>query len=86
MNFSTRSVNRRAPTRSWFLIAEKASKAEISAATSPLDLPEDPNVPEALASTSRITVSSRSSTKRFTKGCPVREVTFQSIVRMSSPC
>ena len=39
----------------------------------------------ALASTSSMTVSSRSSVKRLTCGTPVRAVTFQSIVRTSSP-
>ncbi len=36
-------------------------------------------------STISITVSSRSSVKSFTCGVPVRAVTFQSIVRTSSP-
>ena len=39
----------------------------------------------ALTSTSNSTVSSRSSTWRLTKGVPVRAVTFQSMVRTSSP-
>jgi hypothetical protein len=40
---------------------------------------------DALASTTSMTVSSRSSAKRFTCGVPERAVTFQSIVRTSSP-
>ena len=44
-----------------------------------------PNTVDALASTTSMTVSSRSSAKRFTCGVPERAVTFQSIVRTSSP-
>ncbi len=47
-------------------------------------LPE-PKRPDALTSTRNITVSSRSSTKRLTKGAPMRAVTFQSMERTSSP-
>jgi hypothetical protein len=66
-------------------MAEKASRAEISAITSDFTWSAEPKVPEAEASTSRTTVSSRSSTYFLTNGWPMREVTFQSMVRTSSP-
>ena len=44
-----------------------------------------PNFIEGERSSSRISVSSRSSTKRLMKGRPWRAVTFQSIERISSP-
>ena len=50
-----------------------------------LNVPRVPNRMEALASTHRITVRSRSSTKTFTCGLSVRAVTLQSMLRMSSP-
>jgi hypothetical protein len=67
------------------LIAEKARSAQISAWISRLNWRRVPNSPEPEKSTSRMTVSSRSSTCFLTYGCPMREVTFQSMVRMSSP-
>ncbi len=45
----------------------------------------DPKFPEALMSTSRNIVSSRSSVNFLTNGRPARAVTFQSMVRTSSP-
>ena len=44
-----------------------------------------PKFSDALASTTNMTVNSLSSTYRFTYGWPVRAVTFQSMVRISSP-
>ena len=85
MNISTSSVNTTAPTRSLFLIAENARRAPISATTSRLKRPAVPKSAEPLASTTNKTVSSRSSTNFFTCSVPVREVTFQSMVRTSSP-
>ena len=61
-NFSTRSVKMMSPMRSLFLMAENASSAAISAATSRLACSREPNAPEPDASTSSITVISRSST------------------------
>ncbi len=80
-----RSVKMTSPTLSLLVIAENASSAAISAASSCLNWRTDPKRVEPLASTSSITVSSRSSVKRLTYGSPVRAVTFQSIVRTSSP-
>ena len=73
------------PTRSLFLIAENASSAASSAATSRLACSREPKAPEPDTSTSSITVSSRSSTNSLTYGSRMRAVTFQSIVRTSSP-
>jgi hypothetical protein len=50
-----------------------------------LALRAEPKLPEALTSTSRRMVSSRSSVNFLTNGRPARAVTFQSIVRTSSP-
>ena len=44
-----------------------------------------PNCPEALTSTTSITVNSRSSLNFLMNGCPNRAVTFQSMERTSSP-
>jgi hypothetical protein len=44
-----------------------------------------PNCVGPLMSTTSMTVSSRSSTNFLMKGWPMRAVTFQSMVRMSSP-
>ena len=66
-------------------MAEKASTEAISAASSRLDCACEPNKPEPLASTTSISVSSRSSTNFFTNGWFIRAVTFQSIERTSSP-
>jgi hypothetical protein len=73
------------PTLSLFLIAENASSAQISTAISAFIRCWVPNSPDALTSTTSITVSSRSSSWTLTYGDPTRAVTFQSIVRMSSP-
>ncbi|MFN8644023.1 MAG: hypothetical protein U0802_21080 [Candidatus Binatia bacterium] len=54
------------PTLSLLVIAEKASNAAISAASSCLNWRTEPKRVEPLASTSSITVSSRSSVKRLT--------------------
>ncbi len=59
--------------------------AAISAATSSLLLTPEPKPVDRLASTSSNTVNSRSSTYFFTWSEPEREVTFQSMVRISSP-
>ena len=82
---SMRSVNSTAPTRSLFRIADIASTAASSLASSLLKRPRVPNRSEPERSTASITVSSRSSMKRFTNGRPMRAVTFQSIERTSSP-
>ena len=66
-------------------MAESATTAASSAATSRRVASPLPVLMEALTSTAIITVSSRSSTKRFTKTSPVRAVTFQSMRRTSSP-
>src|SRR5207245_2945229 len=84
-NVSTRSLKAMSPTRSLFLIAENARSAQISASISRLNWRRVPNSPDAEKSTSRMTVSSRSSTCFLTYGWPIRDVTFQSIVRTSSP-
>ena len=55
------------------------------AATSRLETLPEANSPERLRSTSNITVSSRSSRNFFTNGWFMRAVTFQSMVRTSSP-
>ena len=80
-----RSLNRISPTLSLFLIALNARMAQISAASSSFMRPPEPKSPEPLTSTSSTTVSSRSSSNTFTNGAPVRAVTFQSMLRMSSP-
>src|SRR6185503_7007615 len=82
---SIRSVKAMKPTRSLFWIAEKARSAQISAWISRLNWRFVPKSPDADTSTSSSTVSSRSSTCFLTYGCPMREVTFQSRVRTSSP-
>ncbi len=61
------------------------SMAATSTVRSIFDCLPEPKMPEAETSTKSITVSSRSSQKRLINGVPVRAVTFQSIVRMSSP-
>ena len=85
MNFSTTSLKKMTPTLSLFLRAEKARTAQSSAAVSRFSWRTVPKSPEPLTSTRRITVSSRSSSKTFTKGWLNRAETFQSIDRMSSP-
>ena len=62
MNISTWDVKISSPTRSLLLVAEKASKALMVAITSPFISDWLPNSPEEDASTTRITVCSRSST------------------------
>jgi hypothetical protein len=85
MCFSTRSLKRMSPTRSWLAMAEKARTAAISAARSRLSCAVEPNRLDAETSTSSMTVSSRSSVNFLMNGVPVRAVTFQSMERMSSP-
>ena len=80
-----RSLKTIRPTLSLLVMAEKASTAQISTASSPFMRPAVPKSPEALTSTTSITVSSRSSSNTLTNGSPVRAVTFQSMLRMSSP-
>src|SRR5580765_5748745 len=82
---STWSVKNSRPTLSLFVTAENASVAATCADCSCLNCDRVPNCPEPEASTSRNTVSSRSSTNFFTYGRSMRAVTFQSMVRMSSP-
>ena len=60
-NFSTSSVKTISPTRSLLRMAEKATTAASSAASSRFSCPPDPKRPEADMSTSRSTVISRSS-------------------------
>ena len=66
-------------------MALKLSTAAISAMRSRLVCPSVPNKPERLTSTSSTTVSSRSSSNTFTYGLRRRAVTFQSMLRTSSP-
>src|SRR5690349_6738270 len=73
------------PTLSPFSTADSASSADSSTAASSLLRRPEPKSCDADTSTSNITVSSRSSTKRLMCGSPVRAVTFQSIARTSSP-
>ena len=73
------------PTLSLLRMAENASTLASSAAISRLLCAVEPKLPEALTSTSRRMVSSRSSVNFLTKGWPARAVTFQSIMRTSSP-
>src|SRR5579884_4044420 len=63
----------------------EASTAASSAATSRFCCSLVPNWLLPLQSTASSSVSSRSSMKRLTNGCPMRAVTFQSMARMSSP-
>ena len=70
---------------SLFFKAENISSAATSTTRSSLERCVDPNTPEADTSTRNSTVNSRSSQNRLMKQLPVRAVTFQSIVRMSSP-
>src|SRR5450830_1307375 len=86
MTCSMRSVKRSTPTRSLFRIADIASTAASSLASSLLNLFTVPNRSEPERSTTSITVSSRSSMYRLTNGRRIRAVTFQSIERTSSPC
>ena len=85
MNFSTRSVNRMAPTLSLLFIALNASTADSSVSKSICVRSRVPPRRDALTSMSKNTVSSRSSSNTFTWGVPVRAVTFQSMVLTSSP-
>ena len=80
-----RSVKRSTPTRSLFRTADIASTAASSLASSLLKRFTVPKRSEPERSTTSITVSSRSSMYRFTKGRRMRAVTFQSIERTSSP-
>ena len=65
--------------------ADRASRLAISAASSRLLWLPEPKLPEALMSTSSRMLSSRSSVYFLTNGRPARAVTFQSMVRISSP-
>ena len=85
MYFSTLSVIKIAPTLSLFDIAENSKTAAISIANSFLLFDPKPKVFEPDKSIINITVNSLSSSNTFTKGFPNRAVTFQSIVRTSSP-
>ena len=73
------------PMRSEFCTAEKAKTAASSAAMSHLRQSTEPKPMEPETSTATMTVRSRSSTNSLTCGTPLRAVTFQSMVRMSSP-
>ena len=85
MYCSTWSVNRINPTLSLLRMAEKARTLASSAANSRLLWCAEPKLPDALRSTSSRIVNSRSSVNFFTNGRPARAVTFQSMVRTSSP-
>ena len=61
-----RSLKMIRPTLSLFLIALKASSAQISTETSPFIRSRVPKSPDALTSTTSNTVSSRSSSNTFT--------------------
>ena len=82
---STSSVNRARPTLSLLRAAENAKVLAISAASSRFERFELPNCPLAERSTTSIIVSSRSSRYFFTWAFPVRAVTFQSMLLISSP-
>src|ERR1700726_3737960 len=82
---SIRSVTSSSPTLSLLRMAENARTLASSAARSRLLKAAEPKFPDALISTSRRMVSSRSSVNFLTKGRPARAVTFQSMVRTSSP-
>ena len=82
---STASVKRTAPTRSLLRIAENASTAASSAASSLLKRRACRTAPTPDRSTTSITVSSRSSMNSLTYGRRMRAVTFQSMERTSSP-
>ena len=73
------------PTLSLFLIAENASIADISVASSLLNCLLVPKSPEPETSTKSITVISLSSSKILIKGALYLAVTFQSIDLTSSP-
>ena len=66
-------------------MALKESVAAISAICSRLVFTCVPKSPEREMSTSSTTVSSRSSSNTFTYGARIRAVTFQSMLRTSSP-
>ncbi len=84
-NTSTSSVKPIRPTRSLLRIAEKAKVAARRATRLRLSKSRLPRSRLADMSTTSMTVSSRSSANSLTCGSPVRAVTFQSIVRTSSP-
>ena len=85
INFSTLVLKKMAPTLSLLIEAEKESTAAISAVSSFLDLDLVPKSLEPLTSMSSITVSSLSSSKTLIYGALILAVTFQSILRTSSP-
>src|SRR5262245_47167384 len=84
-NRSTSSLIAKSPTRSLLATALNAIRAATSAATARFVCRWVPNRWLPLTSTARSTVNSRSSTKRLMNGAPMRAVTFQSMVRTSSP-
>ena len=86
MNRSMRSLNSTAPTLSLFPMALKASTALSSVMRSRFVCLRVPVELDPLTSSNRNTVSSRSSSNTLTYGWPMRAVTFQSMVRISSPC
>ena len=85
INSSTRSEKSISPTLSLFPMAEKASVAQISVTMSRLVAPPVPNPCEPDTSTASIMVSSRSSSNTLMCGWLVLAVTFQSMLRTSSP-
>ena len=82
---STRSVKASRPTLSPLRMALKAMVAAISATISRLNWLCVPKSRLPDRSTASITHSSRSSRNIFTCGLPARALTFQSMVRTSSP-
>ena len=84
-NSSIWSVNNIIPTLSLFCIAEKARVATISVMISFLNWASVPKNSDPLISAISIRVSSRSSSKTLICGSLYRAVTFQSMLRTSSP-
>jgi hypothetical protein len=84
-SFSTRSVVMMRPTRSSCFTALNAHRAATRAASSALLISRVPNSQLADRSTTSMTFISRSSTNTLTKVSFMRALTFQSIVRTSSP-
>ena len=82
---SIRSVATMRPTRSPFRMALKASRAATSLATRSFGALRVPNCSLAERSTTSMTVISRSSTKTLTNASFILALTFQSMVRTSSP-
>ena len=78
-------VNAIMPTLSLLATALKPIRPAISVASSRLFLSTVPKSSDPLTSTATATFSSRSSTYFLTYGSPSRAVTFQSMLRTSSP-